>query len=197
MRLIRRLIFCLYVVLTAQTTAAQVTSKQAPAGAPSKTGPESLPVSAEPSQTTANFGDWILRCQHGSGEAASDGRICEIDQILIVQGQQAPVAEITVTRTDAKSPSHLNIALPVNISVQIAPHIQMDAPDGEGFDLAWRRCTAASCVADRVIADEVIKLWRSHNDRGRLLFTNASGQPLTLLFSFRGFSQAMDALIRK
>jgi invasion protein IalB len=152
-------------------------------------------VSADPASTTATFGDWIMRCQR-LGANAQVGRFCEVAQVLAVQGQTAPIAEIAVGRVDRNSKMRLTIALPPNILISAAPRADLGATDDEGIALAWRRCTRGSCFADAELNDAAVNRWRSQSGPGRLQFTNAAGQALILPFSLRGFSQALDAYAR-
>ena len=56
------------------------------------------PVSTEPQNTSATYGDWILRCARGQ-----DGvRVCELDQPFQAQGQQGLYAQLIVTRGTGK-----------------------------------------------------------------------------------------------
>jgi invasion protein IalB len=170
---------------------------QAPAPQPSPPpspaqSPPPPPVSADPANTTATFGDWVLRCQQVGG-TAQGARFCEVAQILGVQGQTAPIAEVAIGRIDPKAALRLTVALPPNILIPVTPRADIDAQDHEGIVLTWRRCTPGSCFADAELSDEAIHHWRAQSDHGRLQFTNAAGQALILAFSFRGFAQAMDA----
>jgi invasion protein IalB len=161
-----------------------------PAQAPTKA------VSADPASTTATFGDWVMRCRR-LGTNAQVGNFCEVAQILAVQGQNAPVAEIAVGRLDPNSAIRLTIALPPNILISVAPRADLGAKDDEGITLTWRRCTPGRCLADVELNDAAINRWRSQSGPGRLQFTNAGGQALILPFSLLGFSQALDAYAKE
>jgi invasion protein IalB len=153
-------------------------------------------VSADPASTTATFGDWVMRCRK-LGANAQAGHFCEVAQILAVQGQTAPVAEIAVGRLDPNSAMWLTIALPPNILISVAPRADLGAKDDGGITLAWRRCTPGRCLADVELNDAAINRWRSQSGPGRLQFTNAGGQALILPFSLLGFSQALDAYAKE
>jgi invasion protein IalB len=184
----------------AQGESAVPTPKPAPEQTGAAPAPPAPPtpapaVSADPASTTATFGDWIMRCQR-LGANAQPGRFCEVAQVLAVQGQTAPIAEIAVGRVDRNSKMRLTIALPPNILISAAPRADLGAKDDEGIVLDWRRCTRGSCFADAELNDAAVNRWRSQSGSGRLQFTNAAGQALILPFSLRGFSQALDAYAR-
>src|ERR1700676_3974300 len=74
------------------------------------------PVDAEPNSTSANFGDWTLRCQR-LGNGAEKQRVCEVVQQVRAQDQQTPVAELAIGRLTKAEPLHLTVALPVNVTL--------------------------------------------------------------------------------
>ena len=69
--------------------AAPLAAPAVPAGAPA--------VSAEPANTSATYGDWVMRCQR-VGEGAAAKRMCEVAQTIRVQQGRDPVAEVALGR---------------------------------------------------------------------------------------------------
>jgi invasion protein IalB len=167
-----------------------------PAASQTKTEPaKPAPVGADPQSTTANYGDWVVRCQH-SGDAATGQRVCEVAQILQMQGGQGPVAQIAVGRPTAADPLRLTIVLPPNVSFPSSPRMAVDDKDARPADLTWRRCLPGGCFADIEIKDDLLQRWRSQNAQGIIKFKDSAGRDITLPFSFRGFAQALDALAK-
>lgn len=154
------------------------------------------PVGSEPEMTTASYGVWTLRCTHRQ-VGDTQQRICEVDQSVVPQGQQNPIAQIGVGRLSSKDDMRVTVVLPTNVSFQSEPRVTAEDKD-PGVDLTWRRCVPGGCIADGPLKDDTLREWHAvAADTGRLLFTNASGQNVAVEFSFRGFSQAMDALARE
>ena len=153
------------------------------------------PVGADPQSTTANYGDWVVRCQH-VGDAATGRRVCEVAQIIQMQGGQGPVAQIAVGRLAAADPLRLTIVLPPNVSFPSSPRLAVDDKDALPADLSWRRCLPGGCFADIEIKDDLLQRWRSQSAQGIIKFKDSAGRDITLPFSFRGFAQALDALAK-
>jgi len=157
--------------------------------------PTPAPVGADPQSTTANYGDWVVRCQH-VGDAATGRRVCEVAQIIQMQGGQGPVAQIAVVRPTAADPLRLTIVLPPNVSFPSSPRMAVDDKDAQPADLSWRRCLPGGCFADIEIKDDLLQRWRGQSAQGIIKFKDSAGRDVALPFSFRGFAQALDALAK-
>ena len=164
-------------------------SAQQPPPAPAR--PAAPAVAAEPTSTTASYGDWVLRCQK-----TENARLCEVAQSLMVQGQATPIAQIAVGRPSPKDKLRLTVVLPNNVSFPAPPKLVIGEKDA-GLTLAWRRCLPGGCFADVLLDDEPIKRLRALTDSGRLLFSDGVGREIGLPFSMSGLSQALDALAKE
>jgi invasion protein IalB len=153
------------------------------------------PVSHDPQATTATYGDWVLRCQK-QGEGAPAIKTCEVAQSLQVQGQADPVVQIAIGRLSQKDPLKLVIVVPTNVSFPSTPQLAIDEKDEHPAMLTWRRCVPGGCVAETIVKDDLLKRWRSQSGRGRLQIKDAGNRDVVLPFSFRGLSEALDALNR-
>jgi invasion protein IalB len=151
-------------------------------------------VDAEPQSTSATFGDWVMRCNRveTSGQAA---RVCEVAQTIIIQGQQAPVAELAIGRIKKADPFHVTIVLPVNVAFPSAPQVNLDGQPS--LELTWKRCLPNGCYADAAPKEEVFRSWRAARTTGRIETKDAFGRNVVVTISFRGLSQALDALNKK
>lgn len=177
----------LAMALACQPAAAQTKSD------PAKPAP--APVGADPQATTANYGDWVVRCQQ-LGDAATARRVCEVAQIIQAQGGQGPIAQIAVGRPTGGDPLRLTLVLPPNISFPSSPRLAVDDKDARPADLNWRRCLPGGCFADAEIKDDLLQHWRSQSAQGIIKFKDSAGRDIALPFSFRGFAQALDALAK-
>lgn len=151
------------------------------------------PVSSQPEVTTASFGAWTLRCQTRH-EATVDTRICEIDQGIVPQGEQRPIAQIGIGRPSPKDELHVTAIVPNNITLPSSVKLTNGDKD-PGVELTWRRCVPIGCLADAVLKDDVARAWRAETaeNTGHLIFVAADGRTLNVQFTLRGFAQAMDA----
>jgi invasion protein IalB len=154
------------------------------------------PVDAEPNSTSASFGDWALRCQR-LGNAAEAPRVCEVTQQVHAQDQQNPVAELAIGRLKKADPLRLTIVLPVNVTISNPPSFSTDSKVPELLDLAWRKCLPGGCIADALLKDDVLRRWKTQTSAEHITWTDASGRDLAIGLSFRGLTQALDALSRE
>lgn len=179
-------------VVGAGVAAAQSTAPKSGAAAV----PAAQQVSAEPSSTTASFGDWVLRCQRVSDEAKS-ARVCEVAQILQSQGQQAPIAQVALGRVGNGEPLRVTAVMPVSVSFPSAVQIAIGEKDAKPLELSWRRCLPTGCFADAALGDDVVRQWRKAGEPGRIVFKDAAGRDLALPLSVRGLDQAVEALAKE
>jgi len=156
-----------------------------------QTNPAAPPVSSEPEVTTATYGAWTLHC------VRQQQHVCEVEQSVVPDGQQRPIAQIAVDRQPGKDEFRVTAVLPTDITFEVSPRVTAQDKD-PGVELAWRRCVPGGCIADADLKEETLRAWHSvESDTGRLYFTNAAGRKVAIEFSFRGFGQAMDAFNRE
>jgi invasion protein IalB len=170
---------------------AQLPKSAAPA--PAAKSEASRPVDAEPNSTSASFGDWALRCQR-LGNGAEIQRVCEVTQQIRAQDQQNPVAELAIGRLKRADPLRLTVVLPVNVTISNPPSFSADGKAPELLDLGWRKCLPGGCIADALLTDEVLRRWKSQTSAEHVAWTDAAGRDLAVGVSFRGLTQALDAL---
>jgi invasion protein IalB len=154
------------------------------------------PVDAEPTSTLASFGDWTLRCQR-LGNGAEAHRVCEVTQQIRSQDQHNPVAELAIGRLTKAEPLRLTLVLPVNVNFSNPPSFSADGKAPEPLDLGWRKCLPGGCIADALMKDDVLRRWKIQASAERINWTDATGHDLAIGLSFRGLSQALDALSKE
>lgn len=149
---------------------------------------------------TATYGDWQLRCRNavpGTANQPAIPRTCEVTQSVIIQGQSAPFAQLAFGKPSPNDALFFTTVLPINISFPSAVRIATDEKDTQPVELAWTRCMPGGCFASIAVKDDALKRWRAKDDAGRFSFKNSAGQDVTLPFSFRGLSRALDALAKE
>lgn len=152
------------------------------------------PVSAEPSATTASFGDWVLRCQRLAADKPE--RACEVSQTMQVQGQSAPVAQFAIGRIGKGAQLRATAVVLPNLSFPSSLLVSVEK-DPSSLELTWRRCLPGGCVADLAVSDDQLKRWRTTSERGRLTFKDAAGREIAIPLSFQGLGPALDALAKE
>ena len=153
--------------------------------------PEGSAVSADPQSTSATYGDWVLRCNRVDIENQTQ-HVCEVAQTIIIQGQQAPLAELAIGRIKKTDPLRVTVVLPINVSFPSAPQVNLDGHPA--LELMWKRCLPNGCFADASPKDEVFRGWRAAKTNGRIETKDAFGRNVVVTISFRGLAQALDAL---
>jgi invasion protein IalB len=150
---------------------------------------------AEPTSTSASYGDWIMRCQR-LGEGIDADRVCEAAQLIHAQDQQNPVAEVAIGRLKKTDPLHLTIVLPVNIAFSTAPSLSLNGKDVDGLNFVWLKCLPGGCYANAVVTDDVVRRWKDQTEGRRIIWNDGSGRESAIALSFNGLGQALDALNR-
>lgn len=182
-----RLAGAAFVILAASAGAALAVDSKS---APNATAPST--ISMEPQNTSATYGDWVLRCSRGDGTAAQ--HVCEVVQSFQIQGQQGLFAQMAIGRIDPKDPLKITVVMQPNVSFPSNIKLGVDDKDTQPVELTWQRCLPGGCFADADMKDDQIKRWKAQTGNGSLAFKDGAGRDIPLPFSFRGLSQALDAL---
>lgn len=188
----------LLAVLVDQAHAQQPTAPPATKAPAATSAPAQAKANDGPDQTTAVFGDWVLRCVQLA--APTPTRSCEIGQaaqadIAVAQGQtqRQTVMQVAVGRVTRTQPWRLTVVLPINIELLAPP--QLEADDGGAIaPLAWQRCLPAGCFAGTELRDPALPRLVALETRARVSFKDGAGHDIQLPISMRGFAQAFDAL---
>ena len=150
------------------------------------------PVSADPSLTTAAFGDWTMRCEKPSVDRSQ--HICEAVQTVQLPNQAAPVAQIAFGHAASADPVKLVIVLPVDVWFPSTVRVTGADKDTQAVDLAWRRCLPVGCFAENGTPDDALRRWRGETGQGRITYKDGLNRDVVVPISFRGLAQALDAL---
>jgi invasion protein IalB len=174
--------------------AGQAVAQTPPPARPSAPPAAPAAVPADPAQTTATYGDWVLRCVR-TGDGGTGPRACEVVQTMVVQGQQQPVAQIAIgyDRTDLR----LTLLVPPAVSFSKVPTVSAQGGAAPRFDLAWRRCLPNGCFADTVVNADLMKTVRTRTEPLQVTFRDGGERDATLPFSLRGLPASLDALAKE
>lgn len=178
-----------FLVLASLSTVAAAQRQRAPAQPPPQ--PEApKPAANEPQRTTATFDDWTLRCVRTAGSPPA----CEVTQTLFEKDR--PVAQTALGRPASGESMRLTILVPTNITIGTPP--RFEEADGKfGFDLGWRRCLPAGCLADSLLNEEQLQGLRMRTTNARITFKDAAGRDTAIPFTPRGLPAALDALAKE
>lgn len=144
----------------------------------------------EPEVTTASYQDWLVRCVAPS----SAPRVCEATQTIQVQGQSAPVAVIAVGRLAADAPLRVVAQLPAGLWLPAGAKL-LTGEKATPVAMEFKRCLQA-CFAE-LEADKALEQGlRAASGSGSLQFEDGARRPVSIPFSFRGFTAALDAALK-
>jgi len=146
-----------------------------------------------PQRSTATYEDWTLRCEATAGTPPQ--KYCEIVQSTQRQGQSNPVTQIAIGRPAKTAPFKTVVLVPVNVWLPAGIKLVYDEKQAS-FNEAFNRCLPGGCFAEGELTDDILKRLRARTDRGRLEFKDANQNDITTPVSFKGFSQALDALLK-
>jgi len=194
--MIRALACALAALLLAASASAQTPPAKpaTPATPPPAAAPApAAAASSDPAQTTATYGDWVLRCVRPDG--GTGPRACEVVQTMVLQSQQQPVAQVALGYD--KNDLRLTLLVPPAIALGRGPVLGVAGATAPHFDLVWRRCLPNGCFADTQVGAELLKLLRSRTEPLQIVFKDAGDRDTTLPFSMRGLLPALDALAKE
>ena len=172
-------------VAPAQPAPAQPASAQAAAAAPRGEGLD---------RTVARFGDWSVTCAIPEEATA---RACEMALAVRNPGRQLS-AVMAIGRAAQDARMRLVVQVPVN--VRVAQPLQLVTEGGDPLRLGFRSCNALGCFAELDLRNEaLLRRLRSRpaEQMGRVEWSDAAGHAVALPISFRGFSAALDGLLRE
>lgn len=149
------------------------------------------PTTSDPAQTTATYGDWVLRCVRPE----KGPQVCEVVQSMVVQGQQQPVAQVAVGYD--KNDLRFTMLVPPAISLSRGPTLGVANAASPHVDLAWRRCVPNGCFADVAVGPELLKTLRGRTEPMQIDFKDAAEREVKLPLSMRGLVPALDALAKE
>jgi invasion protein IalB len=155
--------------------------------------PQSPAQNDSPQQTTATYEDWVVQCQMQTVQ--SQEKICDMAQVAQVQGKNIPFSRVAIAHPTKGQPLKLVVQVPVNVTFQ---NVRIQTSDSDpGFAAPFARCVPAGCFAEFEIKDDALRKLRTASNPGKVLFADASGRDIAIPLSFKGFSQALDALLKE
>jgi invasion protein IalB len=152
-------------------------------------------IPAEPSVTTASFGDWTLRCVRDTTEGASSA--CEVLQSVLIKEQSEPVAQVALGQLLPSKDLQLTVVLPTNVSFGASPAILLGETKADVIPLQWKRCMPGGCFATAQVDMDTLTGQKTKAGGGALTFLDAADRKVALPFSFRGLKQALQSLSQK
>ena len=157
-----------------------------------------LPYSAEtaPQSTTATYADWILRCEFQKPPATKICDIVQTTQTTTVQNQTAPLTQISISRPAKDAPLLAAIQVPINVWLPAGVKLII-AEKEPAIAVSYKRCVPTTCMADIELKDDLVKKLKTLTEPGKITFQDASQHEVSVPFSFKGFSEALEAMVKE
>lgn len=179
----------------AQTPEPAPVGTEAPKTAPVQ--PKLPPLGSGPQQSSATFGDWMLRCRQGADARKS----CEaVATIRAGDPQHTAVAEFVFGRLSKAEPQiHATAHLPTTIAIPSVVKFTTADLGAKALEIPYHRCLPIGCYADIVLTDAQIKNYRNQKEdaTGALEFTDGTDHQVKFSISMRGLTQVLDALAKE
>lgn len=154
----------------------------------------SLPALAQ-AQTPApanpeveRFQDWALQCT--TAQADTPKTCFLIHDVFRADGNQR-VLQIVVGRFGADNVLGALFFAPLGIRLPPGLTLQVDQKDPQKLPL--ERCTTKGCQAQIILADPLLDTFKDGTG-GEITFEDASGQPIAIAFSLKGFTAGLAKL---
>ncbi|HBF30244.1 invasion associated locus B family protein [Rhizobium sp.] len=147
---------------------------------------------AEPSQTTAIYGDWITRCETAKrGDETT--KSCEIAQAIAGGNGQGKIAQIVIGRAQGEKVDRVVVELPAGI--WLPDGVLMKVADKDFATLTFKRCVQ-SCFASAPLTDAQREALFAAT-AASFVFKDATQKPVTLPLSGKGIREAYKAMAEK
>lgn len=149
----------------------------------------------EPQSTTATYGTWQLRCQTTT-VAGKSTKHCEIAQTIQVKGQTKPLVQVALgPQNGADTSLALVLLTPIGVWLPEAPVIAL-GDKGPPVSTTFKRCLPSACFSDVSFTDKLKARFVAKGDaQGSIIFHPDEGKDAKIPISFKGFSDALTALL--
>lgn len=155
-----------------------------------------------PKVSSARFDDWFYRCSDQQAAGNKTVRSCEIVQVAQINQGGSNVNVLTLAVAKAAAPSDkgsrhndllLTVLVPLNVVLPTGFGLSTDGRDL--ITIPYRNCNQAGCWAQQKLDQkQLASLQKAVSGAAKLQLMN--GQNINLKFSLKGFSKALDALLK-
>ncbi|HVY19752.1 MAG TPA: invasion associated locus B family protein [Bauldia sp.] len=147
-----------------------------------------------PQTTTATYDTWQVRCQLGKTADGKDTKVCEVAQVVQIQGQAQPLLQIAVGRQAPGAAMKFVVQTPIGAWLAKAPQILVD-DKSPPIATSFKRCLPQACYAEVDFTTDLESTFASKGDtQGAIVFQMDEGKDIRVPMSFKGFSDAYAAM---
>lgn len=161
---------------------------------------------AEPSATTATYGNWTVTCGAAVATgAATAQKVCQMTTKLNLKGndgQVRPLLEIALGMPPGGDAPRFVVQVPIDVALREALVVSVDAatagadpkPQTDLLTASYFACTAAGCIADAVLKSDVIAALKVAKTTNVTFTALAGTKKITVPVEMTGFGDAWAAL---
>lgn len=131
--------------------------------------------------------DWVVECLDSTTNAAAS---CQIAHTVLFGAESAPVFVAAISGVEPGASMRAIFGLPLNIRLKDGLVIS-DATQALKFQ--FDRCTHDGCYVETLVSAELFDLM-INSSSGFATVIRDSGENFQIPFSFKGFSDAIDAM---
>jgi invasion protein IalB len=154
--------------------------------------PGAAPAPAEPSSTTATYGDWTVRCTQQQGGTGAPARSCEVVQGIQTANSRGLLAQLALGRVRADDPLHLVVQLPLGVWLPNGVTFYPDPQGGSGITAPFTICSQG-CLANVALTPAMQGRLADAPGPGRIEFVDGARKTVVLPMSLNGLSSALQA----
>ena len=148
--------------------------------------PALLAAETQPSQTTATFGNWTVRCQPVSGTGT---KACEMLQAISTTS--GTIANLAIGRLPGNQDLRLVVQLPIGVS--LSETVDIEVPGADVTRATFEACFPNLCVAQATLSDDALEAFKA-SDALTIAFKDRTKKNVALKASLNGFSAAYGSM---
>jgi invasion protein IalB len=180
-------------VQTQQQTQTPPPAASEPAAMPPQTDVPKASVSVAPPTEgeppiKSVHGDWQVRCGTPMG---AQGEQCVEMQIVTAEDRDDVGLTVIVLKTADKKARILRVIAPLGVSLQYGLGLKVDST--EKGRTGFVRCVPGGCVAEVILDDELLNLFRNGKTATFIIFQSPE-EGIGVPISLNGFGEGYDAL---
>jgi len=144
------------------------------------------PAPAEPE--IERIQDWALQCTKAQ---ADKPRTCFLIHDVFRTENNQRILQVVVGRFGADNV--LGALFFVPLGIRVPPGLVLKIDQNEAQKLPLERCTTKGCQAQILLADPLLSSFKAGTG-GEVTFEDATGQPVGVTFSLKGFTAGLGKL---
>jgi len=141
-----------------------------------------------PAPEVERFQDWSLQC---AVEQADKPRTCYLIHDVFRTENNQRILQVVVGRFGADSV--LGALFFVPLGIRLPPGLVLKIDQNDPQTLPLERCTTKGCQAQILLAEPLLSTLKAGSG-GEITFEDASGQPVGVTFSLKGFTAGLGKL---